>query len=396
MNWRTIIKTGLGLTATLAITTTLTLGCVTSFGQSPTGDDLSRIKQSPQYGEDSFVNPVKTRQGFNRSPWKMIKRMWNSPDPEPPGSIPVMQASKSSLATAPAEGLRFVWVNHATVLVEIDGFRVLTDPIWAKRCSPVGFAGPARYHKPGIAIKDLPKIDAVIISHDHYDHLDEETVHILSKRNIPFYVPLGVGSHFKRWGVTKVKELDWWQRVDIRDKNNRVLTLGPTPARHFSGRSITDRNKTLWASWIVIGPKHRVWFGGDTGYFDGFKEIGRRFGPFDLTIVPIGAYDVAWSDIHLNPEEAVQTHVDVKGQLMMPIHWGTFDLALHTWQEPVLRLLASAKKHNAQIVIPKPGQIITVKAPPKLEAWWLFKKVSKTIQAKYQQLITHPKQDKAG
>lgn len=371
------LNTALKLSAAVTLTVTLAAvatGCMSSLGRQPKGDDLKRIKHSSRYGEDSFVNPVTTANGINGGFIGMIARYMNKPDPKPKGVIPVSRHDGAAWTTRQDKGVRFVWVNHATVLMEVDGVRILTDPIWSDRCSPVGFAGPKRFHAPGIALSALPAVDAVIISHDHYDHLDKATVIELGKRNIPFYVPLGVGSHFKRWGVKNVHEMDWWEHVDLKTPSGKTLTLGPTPARHFSGRALNDRNATLWASWGIIGPDHRVWFGGDTGYFEGLKEIGKRMGPFDLAIVPIGAYDDAWADIHLNPEEGVQATLDVKGALMVPIHWGTFDLALHTWDDPVWRLVAAADKADAQIVIPKPGE--TVVLGEKLEEsprWWTFK-----------------------
>ena len=371
MKSRTLLAAGAAVAVAVPLIA-VTTGCVSSFGQPPKGDDLARIKGSMRYGEGSFVNPVDTLNGIKGGLFGLIKRYMVKPDPKPRGIIPVSRHDVDAWKARQKQGVRFVWVNHATVLVEVDGVRILTDPIWSERCSPVGFAGPKRYHAPGIALADLPEIDAVIISHDHYDHLDEATVLALNKRNIPFYVPLGVGSHFKRWGIKRVHEMDWWQHVDLKTPTGQTLTLGPTPARHFSGRSVSDRNATLWASWGILGPKSRVWFGGDTGYFDGFKDIGERMGPFDLTIVPIGAYDDAWADIHLNPEEAVQTHQDVKGGLMVPIHWGTFDLAVHAWDDPVWRLVAAADAAQVQIVLPKPGETVAVGEKVEVSRWWDF------------------------
>lgn len=357
-------------------------GCISSFGQPPTSEDIERLKRSSNFSADdeTFINPIQTGNGFQSSPLEMVSRMWSSPDATPPDRIPVVPQPEGAYEATKPEGVRITWVGHATVLVEIDGFRILTDPIWSERCSPFSFAGPKRFHKPGIPLHKLPKLDAVIISHDHYDHLDEPTIHELAKRETPFYVPLGVGSHFSRWDIKGVKELDWWDQVELTNDKGQTLKLGPTPARHFSGRSITDRNHTQWASWAIIGPKSRVYFGGDTGYFPGFKEIGERLGPFDLTIMPIGAYDRAWSQIHLNPEEAVQAHKDVKGKVMMPIHWGTFDLALHTWRDPMLRLTKAARIEDVAFISPLPGELVEIGALTEAtsnapKTWWSQSKV---------------------
>ena len=347
--------------------------CISALGAPPDEEAVKQLSRSPHFGakQRTFINPVKTDQGFQRSPWEMMGRMWSSPDASPPQRIPVVPQPEDAFKARWAQGVRVTWVGHATVLVEIDGMRVLTDPIWSERCSPVGFAGPKRFHAPGIPLKDLPEIDAVIISHDHYDHLDEQTALVLAKRGVPFYVPLGVGSHLRSWGIERVQELDWWEQVTLSGPGGQTVTLQATPARHFSGRSVTDRNRTQWASWAILGSKHRVYFGGDTGYFPGFKEIGQRLGPFDLTIMPIGAYDEAWSQIHLNPEEAVRAHRDVQGRVMMPIHWGTFDLALHTWREPMLRLERAAHNEQVSLITPLPGQLAPILPKPEgTPGWW--------------------------
>lgn len=266
---------------------------------------------------------------------------------------------------AAAGDLAATWLGHASVLIEIDGYRVLADPMFSRRASPADFAGPRRLHPLPVGSAILPPLDAVLISHDHYDHLDMETVaQLRDASQAPFLVPLGVGAHLRAWGVSpdRIIELDWGG-----DHWIGTLRITCTPARHFSGR-LFRRNRTLWSSWAIAGPTHRVFFGGDTGYTAAFAEIGRQHGPFDLTVLPIGAYAAAWPDIHMNPEEAMLAHRDLGGGVLLPIHWATFDLALHPWAEPIERLLRAAGAET--IAVPRPGGRFPVAQPPAIEPWW--------------------------
>jgi L-ascorbate metabolism protein UlaG (beta-lactamase superfamily) len=262
------------------------------------------------------------------------------------------------------------WFGHSTALLELDGYCVLVDPVWSDRCSPSDTVGPQRLHPPPVQLEGLPAVDAVVISHDHYDHLDMDTVMALAlTQRAPFFVPLGVGAHLRAWGIPeqRIVELDWHQAAKLDQ-----LTLICLPSRHFSGRFL-DRNNTLWASWAFIGPSHRVYFGGDTGYTKSFSEIGDAHGPFDVTLLPIGAYNTAWPDIHMNPEEAVRAHLDVTDSgsgLLVPIHWGTFRLAPHPWAEPVERLLSAAEPAGVNVAVPAPGQRIDPAAPRRFNPWW--------------------------
>ena len=262
------------------------------------------------------------------------------------------------------------WFGHSTALLEIDGYRVLTDPVWSNRCSPSDIVGPRRLHPPPVQLEGLPAVDAVVISHDHYDHLDIDTVLALARtQRAPFFVPLGVGAHLRAWGIpdTRIVELDWHQSARVDE-----LTIICLPARHFSGRYL-DRNTTLWASWAFVGSTHRAYFGGDTGYTKSFAQIGADHGPFDLTLLPIGAYNTAWPDVHMNPEEAVRAHLDVTDSgsgLLVPIHWGTFRLAPHPWAEPVERLLAAAGPEHVEVAVPTPGQRIDPADLARLGPWW--------------------------
>ncbi|WP_448626030.1 MBL fold metallo-hydrolase [Geodermatophilus sp. URMC 64] len=269
----------------------------------------------------------------------------------------------------PAEAgeLAVTWFGHASALLEVDGQRVLVDPVWGERVSPSPLLGPTRLHPAPVPLEELPPLDVVLISHDHYDHLDLPTVRwLLARSAAAFVVPIGIGVHLRTWGVPeeRIVELDWNDSTTI---GGLILTC--TEARHFSGRFFA-RDTTLWASWAIAGPRHRVFFGGDTGYTPAFAEIGARLGPFDLTLLPVGAYNEAWQAIHMNPEEAVRAHGDLGGRVLLPIHWATFNLAFHRWAEPVQRTLAAAERSGVPVVVPKPGGRVDVLDPPELKDWW--------------------------
>ena len=261
------------------------------------------------------------------------------------------------------------WFGHSSVLIEIDGYRLLADPIWSDRCSPSPTVGPRRMHPVPIQLDALPALDAVIISHDHYDHLDIDTVETLARsQRCRFFVPLGVGAHLRGWRVPeeRIVELDWFQEARLG-----ALRLVCTPARHFSGRFLA-RNTTLWSSWTLIGPRHRAFFGGDSGYSAAFAEIGAQHGPFDLTLMPVGAYHPGWPHIHMNPEEAVRAHRDLTDAgLLVPIHWATFRLAPHPWAEPVERMLRAAGAQGVAAAVPRPGGRVAQRpADPAADPWW--------------------------
>jgi L-ascorbate metabolism protein UlaG (beta-lactamase superfamily) len=267
----------------------------------------------------------------------------------------------------PARELNIVWYGHASTLIEIEGRRVLLDPVWSDRCSPSAAVGPRRLHEPPVRLDELPHLDAILISHDHYDHLDMDTVRELTARqSAPFLVPLGVGAHLDRWGVPpeRIIELDWSQTHRVAE-----LEITCTAAQHFSGRGLR-RNGTLWSSWVVAGRHRRVYYTGDSGYFGGYAEIGTAHGPFDVTLMQIGAYDRAWPGIHMFPEEAVTAHLDLRGGLFLPVHWATFNLALHDWSEPVDRLWAEAKARDVRLAVPRPGERVVVDDPPPVDGWW--------------------------
>ncbi|MFI9506132.1 MBL fold metallo-hydrolase [Nocardia sp. NPDC052566] len=295
----------------------------------------------------------------------------------PRGVIPLYPPS----APVDAADLAVTWYGHATTLIEVDGYRILTDPVWSERVSPSTLVGPARLHPVPAPLSELPQVDAVLISHDHYDHLDKETVReLLQRQTAPFLVPIGIGAHLRHWGVpdSRIVELDWGASISLseldRMRNGTDLTITCAEARHFSGRGLV-RNTTLWASWSIAGPTRRVYFGGDTGYTKAFAQAGAALGPFDLTLLPIGAYDARWPDVHMNPEEAVRAHADLclgdaGSGILVPIHWATFNLAFHGWSEPVRRMVAAARAAGTEVAVPMPGQRLDPNGVPPRDSWW--------------------------
>jgi L-ascorbate metabolism protein UlaG (beta-lactamase superfamily) len=346
-------------------------GAPAALGATP-AEIQEAAQRSPNYQDGVFVNidPASPISLDHEQQWLLVRELFGSRDAARPGGpIPLAEPGPADAATA---RLSVCWYGHSSALVEIDGYRVLADPVWSRRCSPSDTVGPQRMHEVPLPLEALPAVDAVLISHDHYDHLDIDTITGLAHtQRAPFVVPLGVGAHLRRWGIphSRIVELDWNESHQIGE-----LTLVCTPARHFSGR-LFSRNTTLWASWVIAGPRHRAFFGGDTGYTKSFAGIGADHGPFDLTLLPIGAYHPAWPDIHMNPEDAVRAHLDVAeadSGLLVPIHWATFRLAPHPWSEPVERLLAAADPAGVQVVVPRPGQRVDPSAPSTFDPWWQF------------------------
>ncbi len=271
--------------------------------------------------------------------------------------------------SSPDTGIVVTWFGHSSLLIKIEGRIFLTDPVFGKRASMVSFMGPKRFdYSPQPSIEDLPPLDGIIISHDHYDHLDYESILVLKNKVDRFFVPLGVGAHLESWEVptSNITELKWWESTRVDEE----LTFICAPSRHFSGRGLNNRFSTLWCSWIIKSNKSRIYFGGDSGYFPGFKEIGEKHGPFDLTMLECGAYNINWHDIHMLPEETAQAHVDLKGKSLLPIHWGKFNLALHPWKEPIQRVLKKADELNANVLTPEIGEIVILDDHTRNDQWW--------------------------
>ncbi|MFF7728764.1 MBL fold metallo-hydrolase [Streptomyces sp. NPDC008001] len=346
-----------------------------AFGADPTGERMARIRRSPHYADGVFTNPAGTVRTPSAAMLKFLPTYFRAEERArraPRGTVPVHPTTVADLAVPAASGLRLTWMGHSSVLAEIDGGRVLFDPVWSQRCSPFAFAGPKRLHPVPVPLRETGPLDAVVISHDHYDHLDMPTVRAVARgTGARFVVPLGVGAHLEHWGVApdRITELDWHESARVAG-----LTFTATPARHFCGRALRNTQHTLWASWVVAGPEHRIFHSGDTGYFPGFRDIGARYGPFDATMMQVGAYSEFWPDIHMTPEEGLRAHADLQGGgvhgVLLPIHWGTFNLAPHPWEEPAEGSLAAAVRYGARVVTPRPGQPFEPAEGLPADPWW--------------------------
>jgi L-ascorbate metabolism protein UlaG (beta-lactamase superfamily) len=324
-----------------------------ALGAAPAGERLQRMAASPHFAGGKAKNLVERPMAAEGTSMLGTGARWITEHHQAKPDVPVPTLSPDpEELRADSQRLRATWLGHSTVLIEVDGHLLLTDPVWAQRAAPVEWAGPSRFYQPPLPLEALPELDAVLISHDHYDHLDHRTVVTLAERGLPFFVPLGVGAHLESWGVPleQIHELDWWEGVELGG-----LRLVCTPSHHFSGRGPLDRDATLWSSWAILGPRHRVWFGGDTGPLEAADLIAERYGPFDLTMLEIGAWDVGWSNIHLGPDAAVALHRQVGGRAFMPIHHGTFDLALHDWDQPAVRVQELSEEHGVELLLPLPG-----------------------------------------
>jgi L-ascorbate metabolism protein UlaG (beta-lactamase superfamily) len=325
--------------------------------------------RSPHFVDEHFVNAEPTSvMSASKFVGSLRELVFGEQLRAPICPLPLVTDAATRLARPSSSGLRVTWLGHSTTLIELDGATFLTDPIWSERSGPSPLVGPRRFHPPPLSIEALPKLDAVIVSHEHYDHLDMASIKALAKRGVPFYVPLGVGAHLSTWGVAKaqIHELDWWQRAQIKPG----VTLVSTPARHFNGRGYPLREGTFWTSWSLLGPQHRVFFSGDTGLTEGFREVGKREGPFDLALFEIGQYHPSWGEIHLGPLGALEAHALLGAKVLFPIHWATFQLGMHDWNEPPETLLREAAKRQVSVVTPRLGEPIEPTQQPDTPPWW--------------------------
>ena len=336
----------------------------TAFGKAATGARLLRMHRSPNYRDGKFVNP----QPLINDYWGMLGALFHASDHVNPSEpVAVAKLTPQDLSTLPPSGLRVTWFGHSSMLIEIDGKRLLTDPMWSERASPVGWAGPKRWYPPPIALEDLPKLDAVLISHDHYDHLDYQSVVRLNALGAKFIVPLGIGAHLEYWGVptARIVELDWWERTELGR-----LGIVCTPARHATGRFLFDNDSKLWGGFALLGERHRAYYSGDTGLFPALRQIGEKLGPFDITMIETGQYHRTWPDWHSGPEQAVRAHQLVRGRVMLPVHWALLGLAMHGWTEPVERSLVAAHAGQVRLATPRPGQPFEPEIASPSERWW--------------------------
>jgi L-ascorbate metabolism protein UlaG (beta-lactamase superfamily) len=342
-----------------------------SLGKKSEGARLERIEASPRWAGERFRNVHPIIPGL-RDPTASMPTLGEflcgGERRVPRGPLPSMNPLET-WTRPPSSGLRATWLGHSTVLIEIDGLRVLTDPVWGPRASPSRLAGPKRFQPVPVGLGAMPRVDVVIVSHDHYDHLDYPTIRELAKRNVPFVTSLGVGAHLEAWGVRpeRIVELDWWEAHRLP---NTGLVVSAAPSQHFSGRGLHDRNATLWSSFAIRSQRHAVFFSGDTGLTTEYQTIRERLGPFDLVMLEVGGFHPAWGDIHLGPENALKALALLGGGPFLPVHWGTFSLAMHAWDQPAETLLALGPKAGAQLVMPRLGEPVEPVRAERAEPWW--------------------------
>ena len=287
----------------------------------------------------------------------------------------VKALTRAELDALDATSVYLVKLGHSSILMKVYGKYWLIDPMFSERASPVSFIGPKRFEPVAIALEDLPQVEKVFISHNHYDHLDNDTINFLAtaNSNTQFYVPEGVDENLISMGVAEanVNALSWWQEIEFTDEASS-FTVAFTPSNHFSGRTLWDKNDTLWGSWVFLLGEYKVYFSGDSGYFDGFKAIGDKYGPFDVSLMENGAYNELWKTIHMFPAETVQAHQDLNAKVLIPIHNSTFSLAFHDWDEPLNQILKISQEKQVMLSTPRFGEVIDLKSPLSIEHWWML------------------------
>ena len=343
-----------------------------TFGARSRGLRRERMTASPRWNGEGFrnVHPILPSLRDPTASPPTAGEFLRTRGPRYPDAPLMTIDPRAAWLRTPASGLRVTWLGHSTVLIEIDGVRLLTDPVWGERASPFRLIGPRRFQPVPVRLRDLPEVDAVLISHDHYDHLDYPTIHTLARHSaVPMVTSLGVGAHLEAWGVApgRITELDWWESHRLPGTE---VVVTAAPSQHFSGRGFGDRNATLWSSFAIRSPRHAVFFSGDTGLTPEYAAIRERLGPFDVVMLEIGAWHAAWGHIHLGPTNAVQAHAWLGGGALLPIHWGTFSLAMHAWDEPAETLLSLAASRDLPLLLPQPGEAVEPSRAAAPRAWW--------------------------
>jgi L-ascorbate metabolism protein UlaG (beta-lactamase superfamily) len=336
------------------------------FGQNPSGKRLERIQKSPHYQKEAFQNLNLTPElAEGATYWDLIKAyIPKVENQEPSRPLPSV---KTDLKNIQSDKPIVVWFGHSSYFMRIEGKNILVDPVFSGHASPVSFFGKNYAGSNVYSVDDFPELDLLVISHDHYDHLDYETIKKLQPKVKKVITSLGVGSHLERWGYNEaqITELDWWEKTSL----DSTFALTAAPARHFSGRGF-KRMQTLWSSFILKTPNYNIYLGGDSGYDTHFKEIGEKYGPFDLAILECGQYNEFWKYIHLMPEETAQVAVELKAKVLLPVHWGKFTLGLHSWTDPIERVVKKAKELNQAITTPMIGEKVEINGTYPTKEWW--------------------------
>lgn len=339
------------------------------FGGKPTKEQQQEYAKSDNYLDGKFGNIDGVKAEMSSGDMvRAIRGMFrNTPDARPNPPIEVHRLDSTQVADYRSE-TRFIWFGHSTILLQIDAKNILIDPMLSEVPAPHPLLGGKRFAEElPLELKSIPKIDAVLISHDHYDHLDYPSIKTLKDRVDRFYVPLGVSAHLLEWDIPKDKivELDWWEEETFKE-----LKFISTPSQHFSGRGLTDRDRTLWTSWIIQSETENIYFSGDSGYAKHFREIGEKYGPFDLAMVECGQYNELWPEVHMFPEQTIQAGLDLKARKVMPIHWGAFKLALHSWKDPIERAMIQAKAVDMPMLVPEIGVPSHIDSTSVVDYWW--------------------------
>lgn len=339
-----------------------------ALGTKASGGRLRRMRASPQWGDGAFDNSNLTSLDDPRENMPLGEFLCPRKQRKPLAPLPTVDPIPG-WERPPETGLRATWLGHSTVLLEQSGRRILTDPVWSKRASPIQRFGPKRFQPVPVALGDLPEPDLILLSHDHYDHLDYRTVKTLAQSCATFVAALGIGAHLELWGVApdRIVELDWWESAQFFEGE---VVVTATPAQHFSGRTPNARNHTLWSSFVVENQTHRVYYGGDSGLMTGFSEIGERFNPFDLVLLEIGAYHPAWANVHLGPENALIALEALGGGPLLPVHWGTFDLSTHRWDQPIESLITKGVERETELLLPRVGDPCEPERGSSAGTWW--------------------------
>ncbi len=338
-------------------------------GGKISNDYKRELGGSPNFNGEVFENPIATKMAAPS--WETMKEfLKKGVDRKPTQPISTEKFNAGDFESKnDSSDIKFSWFGHSSVLLKIEGKNLLIDPVFSKRASMFSWMGPKRFdYENQMTVENLPQIDAVLISHDHYDHLDYRVIKKLKDRVKQFYVPLGVRVHLEKWGVPpeNITDLDWWDEVEL----TQDLKITLTPARHFTGRGLTNRMTTLWGGWAFLGTHGKVFFSGDSGYFNGFKEMGEKFGSFDLAFIECGQYNVDWEAIHMLPEQSAQAAEDVRAKFVVPIHWGKFKLSTHSWIEPIERFLNASENKSFQTLTPKPNELVCLSEISDVNFWW--------------------------